>query len=176
MWPPQLALGAHTWHVDAVDAAGNATSSATRTVVVVASLPAAAGPPAPAPAPAPAPVVDTTAPLGTLKLTSAQGLRTILAKGLAGSTTSNEAGPRTVEIVLDAKTAKKLHLGAKALVVGRATVASAPPGVRAFTVKLTARAKAKLRTLRSVNVTIRATLKDVTGNALVVVRAATIRR
>ena len=59
--------------------------------------------------------------------------------------------------------------------IGRAT-ASAAAGPRTLTVKLSAKVRAKLRSARSLKVTVRSTFADASGNTATATRAIALRR
>jgi hypothetical protein len=150
--------------------------------------------PAPAaPQPAPAPVspapttpapttttpvaaVDRTAPTVALSL-STRGALTALLKGrLRVTTTVSERASVRVEVRLDARTAKKLHLKAGKTGVRIATGSASATGTATVKLKLTSAAKRALARVRSVKATVTATATDAAGNRGTRSRKLTIRR
>jgi hypothetical protein len=110
------------------------------------------------------PPPDTTAPglttsVGKLKL----GL--LLTKGLSATAVCSEACTVQARLEIDAKTAKKLKLGKKVVVIG--TGGAMAPGAGSITVpvKLTAKAKKALKRAKSLKVTLVVIATDPAGNA-----------
>jgi subtilisin family serine protease len=135
-------------------------------------------PTTPAPAHAVTPAVDRTAPTLGVALAGRGALRALLAGRLKVATTASERATLRLELRLDARTAKKLHLttrsAAVVLATGVATLTKA--GTRSVTFRLTSRAKRALAGLRSVKVGLRATATDAAGNARTRSRTLTITR
>src|SRR3954454_8643363 len=125
-----------------------------------------------------APAVDRTAPTVALSL-STRGALTALLKGrLRVKTSVSERASVLVEVRLDARTAKKLHLKATTtgvrIATGRATATSA--GTTTVTLKLTSAAKRGLARAGSVKATLTATATDAAGNRGARGRTLTIKR
>jgi hypothetical protein len=110
------------------------------------------------------PPADTTAP--TLKLNAiakkALKLGTVRSKGLKVPVGCSESCTATLELVADKATAKKLKLGKKAVVVGRATGQVAANGT--LTVRLTTKAKKALKKAKKVKLKLGGTASDAAGN------------
>jgi hypothetical protein len=104
---------------------------------------------------------DTRAPIGSLALGAKQTIRTLLAKGLQLTVKCDEACTADVQVLIDAKTAKKLRLKTT---LARAKVSVPGGGSKKVAVKLPAAAKKKLKKLKSLKVTIKATAVDGSGN------------
>jgi hypothetical protein len=109
------------------------------------------------------PPADKHAP----SLTAAPGrtkLATLLKKGLPVTVYCSEACVAEARIEVDAKTAKKLKLGKKAVAIGSGK--STLPGVGSgkVTVKLTAKAKKALKRTRSLKVKVVTSARDLAGN------------
>jgi hypothetical protein len=104
---------------------------------------------------------DTRAPAGSLSLGAKQTIRTLLAKGLQLTVKCDEACTADVELLIDAKTAKKLKLKTK---IGSAKVTVPAGGSKKVAVKLSSAAKKKLKKLKSLKVTVKATAVDGSGN------------
>src|SRR3954447_14683299 len=172
-----------------------ARGAATPVAPAPPAAPATPAPAAPQPAPAaapsrPAPVttaptttpvapaVDRTAPTVALSL-STRGALTALLKGrLRVRTSVSERASVLVEVRLDARTAKKLHLKATTtgvrIATGRATITGA--GTTSVTLKLTSAAKRALARAAGVKATLTATATDAAGNRGARGRTLTIKR
>src|SRR3954454_1329202 len=125
-----------------------------------------------------APAVDRTAPTVALSL-STRGALTALLKGrLRVRTSVSERASVLVEVRLDARTAKKLHLKATTtgvrIATGRATITG--PGTTSVTLKLTSAAKRALARAAGVKATLTATATDAAGNRGARGRTLTIKR
>ena len=123
--------------------------------------------PVTAPAPAPTrtttpstPAADRLAPALGFSLTARGALRSALAGRLKARATCSERCSLTVDLYVDARTARSLRLsrGAVRSPAARATLSHA--GQAAVTVRLTTAAKRALRTRKSLKVTVRATAAD----------------
>ena len=161
--------GSHTVAVRATDDEGQ-TATATKTVTIsapsggVSTAPPAGGGSAP----------DTAAPAVTLAAAK-QKLKAVLRKGLALRAACSEACTLKVQLVVDKRTAKKLKLGKKATVVG--TLTHALSGTAKLKLKLTGKAKKRLKKVRSVKLSLRAVATDAAGNSgPPTVRAVTVKR
>ena len=99
----------------------------------------------------------------------------MLRKGLALRAACSEACTLKVQLVVDKKTAKKLKLGKKATVVG--TLTRSLSGSAKFKLKLTGKAKKRLKKARSVKLSVRAVATDAAGNAgSLTVRTLTVKK
>ncbi|HEX6711740.1 MAG TPA: Ig-like domain-containing protein [Thermoleophilaceae bacterium] len=149
-----LAQGENTITAVAADAAGN-SSTATSKVTFT---------PAPPVVPPVVPgVADKIAP--TLGLTIAKTkLAALLARGLRVKVSCSEACTFVITLLLDRKTAKRVGLAAKSVKVGSAKGSLAAKGSKTVRVKLTNKAKKKLRKVKKVTLTVTATAKDTAGN------------
>ena len=151
---------------------------------VILPPPAASGvPPAAQPTPTPtparsAPAVDRTAPGVTLAVPARGGLAALLARRLRVTARSSEAGRVRLELRLDRRTAKRLHLRSATATVRIATgsAAFARPGSAKVTLRLTSKAKRALARARNVKATLVATASDAAGNRATRTRTLTLRR
>ena len=116
---------------------------------------------------------DTAAPAATLKAAK-QKLKAVLAKGLAVTASCSEPCTLKLQLVIDKKTAKKLKLGKKPTVVGTLTRSLA--GSAQLKIKLTGKAKKRLKRAKSVKLSVRAVATDAAGNAAAVVKTVTLKR
>jgi hypothetical protein len=91
--------------------------------------------------------------------------RKVLKKGVKIKANCSEACSVNAQLRIDAKTAKKLKLGKKAIVIGKGAALSSKAGKLTIPVKLNAKGRKALKRARSVkaSVTLRAT--DHAGNA-----------
>jgi hypothetical protein len=112
---------------------------------------------------------DVTPPSASLKAAK-QKLKAVLAKGLAVTAACSEPCTLKLQLVVDKKTAKKLKLGKKATVVG--TLTRTVSGSVKLKVKLTGKAKKRLKRAKSVKLAIKAVATDAAGN--VAAKAATV--
>ena len=131
--------------------------------------PAGGGPAASGGGPGP----DTAAPAATLKAAK-QKLKAVLAKGLAVTASCSEPCTLKLQLVIDKKTAKKLKLGKKPTVIGTLTRSLA--GSAKLKIKLTGKAKKRLKKAKSVKLSVRAVATDPAGNAAAVVKTVTLKR
>ena len=107
---------------------------------------------------------DTQAP--SLTATIGKGrLGDVLKKGLPAGGTCSEACTVKAQLMIDAKTAKKLKLGKKAVAIGAGSGAAPNGGKFTVPVKLTAKAKKALKRAKSVKATLIVTGTDAAGNA-----------
>jgi large repetitive protein len=126
----------------------------------------------------PAPAVDRTGPTVSASLSGRGALRLLLAGRLRVSTTASERAALRVELRVDARTAKRLHLTTRAATVTVATGSAslAQAGRTPVTVRAGAKAKRALAKLRSVKVSLRATATDAAGNGRTRSRTLTMTR
>jgi Big-like domain-containing protein len=147
--------------------------------VTVAPTPAATATPTPTPVtqgsqPPPPTAKDTTAPIGSLKSGTAS-----VAKGIALTLTSNEAGSAKLTATVDKATARKLKLDRKAkgpvtVGTGTAKLVAGKPGK--LTLKLTAKAKSAFKRAAKVKLLLTAVIKDAAGNVITKKLTVTLRR
>jgi subtilisin family serine protease len=143
--------------------------------IVPAAPPAAAPAPAPpsaAPVPASAPPsiiargTDRTAPTVATAVPGRGALTALVAGRLRVTATATERATVRLELRLDGRRARRLHLttgsAAVRIATGGATLAKA--GTRAVTLRLTSRAKRALARVRTVKATLRTTATDAAGN------------
>lgn len=134
-------------------------------------VPPGPGPTQPIPTP---PVRDTIRPVG-LAAIAAQRLRAVRRSGLSLRLLVSEALRARVVATVDQKTRRRLGLKS-ATVTKPTTVNYTGPQARKLRLRLTAAAKRKLAKVRSVKLTIRATLTDRGGNVTTVRERVTLRR
>ena len=104
-------------------------------------------------------------------------LGTLLKKGLRVGATCSEACTVVAQLQIPAKTAKKLKLGKKAAVIGKGTAAAAQGGPVTVPVKLTAKAKRRLKGTRKLSATLVLVATDTAGNSSApVTRKVTFKR
>ena len=127
----------------------------------------------------PATPKDTAAPVGSLSFL-AQRLGPVISKGFAAKGQSSEAGRLRLDLVLDGKTAKRLKLAKRSVptVVGTSgNRALGAPGSVKLVARLTTKAKAAFRKVRSVKLTARFVATDGSGNAAApATRKVTLKR
>jgi hypothetical protein len=124
-----------------------------------APTPIASGPSTSAPSP---PAADTTAPKTTAKASAAS-----IAKGVSLTLASNEAGTAKLTLSVDKATARKLKLDRKAkgaVIIGTGTPKLVNGSVK-FTVKLTAKARNRLKRVRKLNALLTVVATDAAGNS-----------
>ena len=154
--------------------------SAARTMTVtVAATPAAtptppATPVTPGSTAPPPPAKDTTAPTASLKADTAS-----LAKGIALTLTSSEAGTAKLTATVDKATARKLKLDRKAkgpvsVGTGTATLTGGKPAT--LTLKLTSRARSAFKRAKKVKLLLTAVFSDAAGNRATKTLAVTLKR
>jgi subtilisin family serine protease len=151
---------------------------------VAAALAVPSAPPAPPPAPADtappvaapttaASAADRTAPGVSLRIDRGT-LRTVRVRGLRLALGASEACRASIDVRIDARTARRLHLSSRTL--GRASTRLTAPGRRAVTVRISARVARALRTAARLRVVARAVAIDAAGNRRGTERAATLAR
>lgn len=159
---------------DAVDCGGGADTAQVDSLDVVAFCASvdrsAVVPPSPPPLP-PAPPKPTPVAMPGLSTVGALSI----AKGLKVAVTCPSACRFTVSVVLAAKTAKRYRLGARATTVstGRGTLPAA--GSRTTKLKLTAKARRRLKRVKVVKATLRLAVTDGSGKKTVRAEAITLR-
>ena len=147
------------------------------------SPPATATPPhttTPAATPlAPQAAADRTAPAVTPALAGRHALATLLAGRLRASVTTSERATVRVELRVDGRTAKRLHLAktsAAAVRIGTGSATLTKAGTKAAPLRLTSAAKRALARVRTLKVALRATATDAAGNARTRTVAVTVTR
>jgi subtilase family protein len=123
-------------------------------------------------------VGDRTSPTVGLSFSSRGALTALLKSRLRVSTTVSERASVKVEIRLDARTAKKLHIkaGRSGVRIATGSASAGGAGSSTVTLKLTSTAKRALARIRSVKATVKATATDAAGNHGTRSRTLTIRR
>ena len=90
---------------------------------------------------------------------------------------ANVAGTFSAKATVDARTAKRLGLGRRAVVIGTGKAKLASAGAAKLKLRLTAKAKARLkRSKAAVKVTVRTTFKTAAGQATTHTMAVTLKR
>jgi subtilisin family serine protease len=125
-----------------------------------------------------APAVDRTAPTVAASVSGRGALRALLAGKLRVATTASERASLRVELRVDARTAKKLHLTTRssAVTIATGTASLTKAGRVSVKVRVSAKAKRALARLRSVKVSLRATATDAAGNGRTRAKTLTITR
>jgi hypothetical protein len=129
--------------------------------------------------PAPtSPAVDSTAPTVAATLAGHGALRALLAGRLRVATTASERASLRIELRVDARTARKLHLTTRstAVTIATGTASLTKAGRTSVTVRISAKAKRALARLRSVKVSLRATAIDAAGNGRTRAKTLTLTR
>ena len=105
-------------------------------------------------------------------------LAALLARRLRVTARSSEAGRVRLELRLDRRTAKRLHLRSATATVRIATgsAAFARPGSAKVTLRLTSKAKRALARARNVKATLVVTASDAAGNRATRTRTLTLTR
>jgi len=145
----------------------------------VTAMPAAPTAPAAPAAPAPpAPAADRTAPDVGLSLAGRGALGALLKARLRVPTSVSERASIRIELRLDARTAKRLHLKATAtgVRIATGTASATAAGTARIRLRPTRAAKRALARVRRLRVTLTATAADATGNRGTRSRALTITR
>jgi subtilisin family serine protease len=151
---------------------------------VAAALSVPPAPPAPPPAPAPsapsvavptaaASAADRLPPGISLRIDRGR-LRTIRVRGLRLALGASEAVRASIDVRIDARSARRLHLSSRT--IGRATTRLGAAGRKTVTVRLSARAARALRTTARLRVTAHAVAVDAAGNRRGTARATTLQR
>ena len=143
----------------------NHQDAATVSVIQDGTVPCAAPPPTgggggggESPAP------DTAAPVATMAVPK-QGLAAALRRGLRVTVGCSEACTTRIQLVIDRRTARRVGLSrTRAVVVGTRAVALASAGRRTVHVAFKTKARKRLRRLRTLALTVRATATDKAGN------------
>jgi hypothetical protein len=155
-----------------------ATTSPTTTATTSPTTTATSSPTT-TPTATPSPPPDTTPPAFALRALKDQKLRAVRRKGLKLRAQCDETCTARVRLLVSRKTARRTGIKRKAkgpVRVGKRTVTLAAGKRKTFAVKLSRKAKRRLRGVRKVKFTIRATARDAAGNASELTRTATVRR
>jgi thermitase len=164
--------------------AGRVATGGRLDVAAALAVPAPpAEPPAPAQPPAPTPAVaepasaasaaDHTAPGVSLRI-DRRTLRTVRTRGLRLALGASEACRTRIEVRVDGRSARRLHLSSRT--IGRASVRLTRAGKRAVTLRVSSRVARALRAATRLRVVARAVAVDAAGNRRGTERAATLRR
>lgn len=113
---------------------------------------------------------------GAAAFTFKKGTRLSVARGVGATVTCPAACTFTVSVVLSKKTARKYGLGRKSLTVGTARGTLLSAGSKKVTVKLSRKAKRKLRRAKRVAATLKVKVKDAAGKTATKTKAITLRR
>ena len=149
---------------------------------VAAALSVPPAPPAPAPAASAPPVVvptvaasvaDRLAPGVSLRIDRGR-LRTVRVRGLRLALGVSEAVRASIDVRIDARIARRLHLPSRT--IGRAITRIGAAGRKTVTVRLSARAARALRTTARLRVVAHAVAVDAAGNRRSTERATTLPR
>jgi hypothetical protein len=123
------------------------------------------------------PAKDTTPPILTLSFKKTQKLGRVLKRGVAGRARCNEACTVRFRLGLLRRTARRLHIAARYVTIGRLTkrlVANRTTSVR---IKLSRKARNRLRHVRKVKLRVSARATDAAGNnSTAVNRSVTLKR
>lgn len=163
--------------------AGRVATGGRLDVAAALSVPPPA-PPAPAPAPVasvPPIVVPTEAasvadrlPPGVSLRIDRGTLRTVRVRGLRLALGVSEAVRASIDVRIDARSARRLHLSSRT--IGRAITRLGAAGRKTVTVRLSVRAARALHTTTRLRVVAHAVAVDAAGNRRGAERAATLRR
>ncbi|MGI8873748.1 MAG: S8 family peptidase [Egibacteraceae bacterium] len=142
-----------------------------------AAAPPVITPVEPAVASAPPPAADRSAPRISLSLVRGRGLGALLSRGLVLRSRCSERCKLALRVRVDPRTAIRSRLSRtrRTKVVGRAARGSARRSHRVV-IRLSRRARVRLRRLRVVRLTVTATATDAAGNARRVRRDLRVRR
>jgi hypothetical protein len=162
--------------------AGRVATGGRLDVAAALSVPPAPSAPPPAPSPSTAPVAAPTAaasaadrvPPGISLRIDRGRLRTVRVRGLRLALGASEAVRASIDVRIDARSARRLHLSSRT--IGRATTRLGAAGRKTVTVRLSARAARVLRTTARLRVTAHAVAVDAAGNRRGTERVTTLRR
>ena len=133
---------------------------------------AAGAPPVAAPTAA-ASAADRTAPGVSLRIDRGT-LRTIRVRGLRLALGASEACRARIDVGIDARSARRLHLSSRT--IGRASTRLGAAGHKVVTVRISERVARALRSVARLRVVAHAVAVDIAGNQRRTERAATLRR
>ncbi|MFL5825099.1 MAG: hypothetical protein ACJ76V_01100, partial [Thermoleophilaceae bacterium] len=119
---------------------------------------------------------DTRKPRARASLMRTLKLLTALDRGVRARIYSDEAASVTLTAELGARSAHKVGLAAKAVVVASAKTALKGNATRVATLKFTRKAKSKLRGGKSVKLAVRISVRDTAGNTSTLVKHITLKR
>jgi subtilisin family serine protease len=163
--------------------AGRVASGGRLDVAAALSVPSPppAAPPVPAAASAPpvaaptaaASAVDRTAPGVSLRI-DRERLRTVRNRGLRLAVGASEACRASIDVRVDTRSARRLHLASRTL--GRASARLGSAGRKAVTVRVSSRVARALRTAARLRVVARVVAIDAAGNRRGTERAVTLTR
>ena len=169
--------------------AGRVASGGRLDVAAALSVPPAPpapapAPPAPAPAPAPsappvavptaaASAADRTAPGVSLRIDRGT-LHTVRVRGLRLALGASEACRAIIDVRIDARSARRLHLSSRT--IGRASARLGAAARKTVTVRVSARVARALRATTRLRVVAHAVAIDAAGNRRSTERAATLQR
>jgi hypothetical protein len=153
---------AYQYRVIAVDASANASSPSNPVTVTPAGAVVATPPPPVTPGPVTPPAKDTTKPTLKVSIAKTFARATAFKSGLKIKVSCSEACTVTTDLLIDAATAKKLHISRT---VGTRTVKFTTAGKKTITVKLTKKALTALKRMRKTTVSIRSKATDTAGNS-----------
>jgi hypothetical protein len=123
------------------------------------------------------PLPIDTPPILRLTFKKVQRLRTVLKKGVAGKARCNEACTVRFQLQLARRTAKKLHLAARFVTIGRLTKRLAAQRTTRVHIKLSRKARKRLAHVRRVKLRLSARATDAAGNkSKPIVRSITLKR
>jgi subtilisin family serine protease len=137
-----------------------------------APIAATSAPPVAVPS-AVASTVDRTAPGVSLRI-DRRGLRTVRLRGLRVALGVSEAVRASIDVRIDARSARRLHLSSRT--IGRAIARVGAAGRKTVTVRLSVRAARALRSVARLRVVAHAVAVDAAGNRRGTERAATLAR
>jgi hypothetical protein len=148
-------------------------AQATRTLVV--SNPPLPPPPVLVP---PQPTPDTTPPILKLTFKKVQKLRVVLRRGVAGNANCNETCTARFQLQLPRTVAKRLHIAARFVTVGKLTKRIGANRTLAVRIKLSRKARKRLAHVRRVRLRVSVLATDASGNRdkTPVVRSVTVKR
>jgi hypothetical protein len=125
------------------------------------------------------PAPDRTKPRVSFSGASKLRLRVLLKKGYTFKFRCNEACRASATLLIDKKTARRVALKRRArsaVTVGKASMRLRPPGLKKMTVKLSRKAKAKLKRARSGKLTLRLAVSDAVGNTTKKTKSIRLKR
>ena len=167
----------HYWAVD--NQKPQATASLPKFMVPATVTPPPSEPTNPQPSPSPQPTPQPGPGAASFEVGASFGkakLKAALSKGMPIGLRCSAACKGTASLVIDAKTAKKLKLGKKATVVGKASFAK-DGGTHSMAVKFSAKARKKLAKLKSLKLQLVVQATDSAGgNARTATAKATVKR
>jgi subtilisin family serine protease len=143
---------------------------------LLAPQPTSAPPPASAPAPLVVASGDLRAPRLALGAARSARLGLALRRGLSVRVRCSEACSARVRLVADARTARRLRLGRRAVTLARASVRLRRGGTRRVVVRPGRSARRALARMRRTSLLVLVTARDAAGNRTGARRVVTLRR